>query len=396
MLMDTMTKKKTSDERARELIEKLDSRYTLSYVDYRDTLDEKEHDKLVLDCIKENSLAPIYEAADDWYMDGQHQSVEQIIMDTFDDEEREEIWNDHEIRDAVEQAIYDRDESDTAKDLARNTGSRYFFIPLGMEVEPIEFSARTDAGAKYSDDYSDTVKKAKAIARKAKLDYAKYEKALRELVANASYGGTLGVLFRADSFIFITEGYYKKINIKGGELAIIDYNNGSGHDVRIDETLSVPFDRENIGIENYYVHDVCGMVLDEAAISFEGKTKKDISKAREPEYMAGSVGNILADSISMVHVRAWNEQKNPIGQPCEPGHLYRFDLQGWNDAPEAIREALKGGGWIAKIKQVTPTKNYTCAWIAFNYKGDKVLAQKILSDYEYVRAYIDRITSKKK
>ena len=378
--MDTL--KKQTEARAAALIKKLDSRYTLSYVDYRDSLDEKEHDKLVLDCIKDNSLQPLDEAAFEWYMDAEPEAVRQIIEETFDEEEREEIEEDDDLREMIEEAIRDRDDSNVAKDLARNTGSRYFFIPLGMEIDGREYGGES------------TEKAAKKIAKKAGIQYADHEAALLELVENAYYGGTLGVLFRADSFIFITEGYYKKINIEGGQLAIIDYGNGSGHDVHIKETLTVPFDRENIGIENYYVHDVCGMVLDEASVSFEGKTKKDISKAREPEYMAGSVGNIIADSISMVHVRAWNEKECNGKKDYEAGHLYRFDLQGWTDAPEAIREALKKGGWIARIKQVTPTKNYTCAWVAFDYKGDKVLAKKVLSDYAYVDAYINRIIKK--
>lgn len=368
---------KSTTKTIEKYIAKLDSRYSLHYVDYRDSLDEKHHDAIVHEAIQKNSRMPIEETTCEWY-DDDYEAVRSIIAETYTDKEQERIEEDEDLHQSIVDAIRERDDSDVVSDLMRNTGSRYFFYSLGIEIPE---------GAEIKDVMRELNGWKKSNGAKWKIT----KEQMSELIANAFYGGSLGFLFRLDSFALVTEPHeYERMKLDQAQLACIDYVNGSGYDLTVEEVVLPLFKhRHRIGIEHYYVNDVCGMSLDESSCTFEGKREWSEVEPEKHKYSTSSVGNIMADDITMLHVRSWNETKCN-GQTYEHGHLFRFDTKDRN-APTHVVEALKmSGGWLAKIKEVTPTENYVCAWVAFDSEGN-VVAKKIERARGYVMAYCEHI-----
>lgn len=259
METQTETKLRTVEEAIAVLEKEHPHGIDLVYIDYRDSFNEMK-DKLNK-AIQANDLYSICEDENniEWFSDSEYATIEEIMKDTFTDEEID-AWNEKwEDMETVKQWFYDHDTSDPIKDLMKNTGKQFFFYDTGLEIP--EYPS-------YGNGESFLTKHAKRIANKLKVDYTKHEKTLRSLVANACYGGSLVLVFYAEPDAFFTDRKDKDANyikVPKAHLVIMDRSNGSGDQETIDEIVALPFNRKNLWIDSeaggYSIDSVFGFYL---------------------------------------------------------------------------------------------------------------------------------------
>ena len=379
-----------------ELIAKLPRNTSLYYADYRDNLDEKHHDAIVLECTEQNSLTPLYEQSFEWDLwEQESSSIDYIIDDTYDEDERDMIAQSDGLRDAIVEAIRDRDTSDYVRDIVRNTGNRPFFYSLGVAIE--------------GDDMRGQLHKA---LKRHKIVMS--EALQHELADNAYYGGMLGILYYCDSFAHIIKDgkEARTVSFDDPHIAIIDNYNGSGHDVQLKgETITLKWSRENVASARYYAGDVCGLYLPayECDPSFARLyTPRTPRKPKLAEHVY-SLGNVFADEVRSTFVRLESETECN-GRTNPRGHLYAFDMEGWKgyEVPKLYTEALKAtGGVLALVRRSVGGITKQCGWIYAPYNGktgEKPDAKTIQTTYTgtteadgiYFEDYVQRVKNKYK
>ena len=113
----------------------MDKSYTLVWVDYNDNLDNCRD--TIQKCLEERSCESLWEKVDEWYGDAEWEAVREIVSKLKDEcirfhdfgkEEVEEFFEEHE--DEIREEIYDRNDSDTLKELLKNTDD----IPVRVEM----------------------------------------------------------------------------------------------------------------------------------------------------------------------------------------------------------------------------------------------------------------------
>lgn len=102
----------------------MDKSYTLVWVDYNDNLDNCRD--TIQKCLEERSCESLWEKVDEWYGDAEWESVREIISKLkdectgfhgFEEEEVDKFFEEHE--DEIREEIYDRNDSDTLKELLK-------------------------------------------------------------------------------------------------------------------------------------------------------------------------------------------------------------------------------------------------------------------------------------
>jgi hypothetical protein len=230
----------------------------LTYIDYNDNLNDNK--ELMEELATTGYMDNFFENFDNY--EAEFDAIDYISKEVFTAEELDEINANEDLKMAIDKTCHDIDTSNPLKDLLYNTSRRFFYYDLNFNLE--NFDGRQNVA-----------KEAKKIAKKLKLDYTANEKDLRELVANASYGGQLCILFTANpSDLYGDKGKY--ITFKDNyDICIMNRSNGSGHSVSMHNTeLIFKFIRENLhddeGNAGYsFSGDVCGLVkFDEANFNF--------------------------------------------------------------------------------------------------------------------------------
>jgi|ERR1035437_202562 hypothetical protein len=234
----------------------LDKSYTLSYVDRNDDLSNS------LDKVQK-AIHGDYEELDEmtfdnWdTQDSEQEALSELndaIQSKFgiDENEAQELIDEHE--DNLKDKIRELDDSDVLKDLLRNTREQVFFYDTCVEV------------GEY-DSFKDKIRIIKK-ALKIKQKDTTFDKNLEDLVNNASYGGRLVIYFYDNIAPYLNlDDKINKITFSGKiNVALIHNGNGSGFDVSMDYTLSLPFVKENLFLDKTvsysYTYDVCGMSSD--------------------------------------------------------------------------------------------------------------------------------------
>lgn len=382
------TTTQTMTELTAELIDKLPATTSLYYADYRDNLDEKHHDAIIMECIEQNSLTPLYEQSCEWDLWEQELgSIDYIIDDTYNEDERDMIAHSDELRDAIVEAIRDRDTSDYVGDIVRNTGNRPFFYSFGVAIE--------------GDDMRGQLKK--ALKRH---NVTMPEVMQHELADNAYYGGMLGVLYYCDSFAHIIKDgkEARTVSFSDPHIAIIDNYNGSGHDVQLKgETITLKWNREHVKSARYYADDVCGLYLPayDCDPSFSGLYTP--RAPRKPQLAAHvfRLGNVYADEVHSGFIRAWNET-TCNGRKNAPGHLYEFDMNTWKDQniPKSLLPDLKEkGGVLAMVRRQVGGVSKVCGWIYAPYINCTIMSDQLRTimlgttegDAVYFEDYVERL-----
>lgn len=253
----------TLTETQQKLLSLLDKSYSLTYVDYRDSLDERL-DKVQDAIHKEDGICDLECEIDEWLWDQRADSVSTIFKELKgdvirlfnleeDEDKAQEIID--ETEDFLRDCIYDRADDDTLKDLLRNTSDSPMFYDTNMEI------------GDYTTDMKERLHDVK-IALKIKQKDKTFDGKLTEMLCNASYGGRLVIYFSGDMSDWINIAPDMNTICFSGSVvvAVIDNMNGSGDHTEISHEFSLPFRRENVFIDKCvkysYTYDVCGMFSD--------------------------------------------------------------------------------------------------------------------------------------
>ncbi|MEU0214051.1 hypothetical protein ABZ281_02640 [Streptomyces sp. NPDC006265] len=227
-------------EAAAELvISRLDEKYSLVYVDRGDCLTDEQIGKMFAG--EEEVLDSEWESENRWH-------GENAVLDNLLDEDARDFLAEHDALERVRAAISERDESDPLGDLMRETGSKLFRYRLDAEAEADPW--------RFSDEKVEDA--ARTLGSAAGLDFLDNAGALRELVAHASYGGGLYVLWRGD----VKPVYDAVCKIRWNdpapeitvqwtdpELLVLDTWNGAGHSVRVRGTVRLPFAPDRLSLD---------------------------------------------------------------------------------------------------------------------------------------------------
>lgn len=112
----------------------MDDNYSLSYVDYRESLDNSLD--TIEKCLEAKNSDALHEKLDEWYSQQEYESVYNIMEDLkkelvksgYKKWEAEKFFEENE--EEIKNEIYSRDDSDPLKDLLRNTNK----IPVRVEL----------------------------------------------------------------------------------------------------------------------------------------------------------------------------------------------------------------------------------------------------------------------
>lgn len=319
-------------------IDKLDKTYDLSYVDYNDSLDE--HLDLVQEAIRDGNMDKIYDEVFPWYDNQEWETANECANQCLsqNDATDEEI---DEHTDNLRDEIFNRNEGNPVKDLLKHTSDKFMYYECGLEIEEESWSMNEKTLKSYC----------KKIAKYAKIDYKENEKKIRELLLNASCGGTLVYLW-VDRLEHYINDKIKYIEFKDGCLAIIDRGNGSGYDIQIKGTAKYKFDSKILYLDDVaegysYSHDVCGLVkscytkYDPKLIIGKKSRPKPESRFREnSEYI--TCGNVITDTQYGSYIRPYNEVGTWVGATKEKGHLKEWDIEHFPcRIPAKVLEAIK-------------------------------------------------------
>lgn len=241
---------RTAEQIKNAIIDRLDKSYTLVYVEYDDKLNDEQIAAFLKGEFPEDSKA--FSDSEEWESETRYRAALGIIRDLCEGDEYEILEADVDALDEVRDAIYDRDTSDYYGELIKATGSRLFRYDLGYELEPDSWNWDD---AKYDE-------AAREIAAVAQLDAndADIMSELRTLIAEASYGGKLYVMWYGDtaqaidlaSAIDGTENNTNPgtVTFVNATLLILDSWNGSGmaaDDLKV--TLTLPIKPRNVTID---------------------------------------------------------------------------------------------------------------------------------------------------
>ncbi len=252
--------------------------YSLFYADYRDSFNENKHSEFLQNLIHSNEPE-----ADFWNESGEMNLME-VEMDAVDyyigeikeklgreltDDEREETQNEIMARDDSYKTYFAQ--------LLKNTGRRYFYYDL-------DFHAELSDSKSYA-------RETKKICRKLKIDYAKNEEKLIDMLRNSFDGGQLVVLFVSELADILNikgkkENFIRFLN--NYEILIMDRGQGGGTCgdgfVPAEKAIALPFNRQNLNDDEAdsgysYSGDVCGMTMTkgnnaEFTIGYKPKARK--------------------------------------------------------------------------------------------------------------------------
>ena len=242
-------------------IEALPDKVELVYVDHRDQLTDEQ-----LQTVLTESLDAVLQDVDEQAMDLRDEGVWAVLEDCLDTEDLDLLRADHVgLFDELRYALQARDVSDPFRDLLRNSGGRLVRYRLDYDLAPGSWSW----SAQEADDA------ARDLAEAAGLAYeGDTAQACRDLVANASGGGSLWVVWDADVEDLhdaLSYGADDNKPVASGTitwtdpcLLVLDSFNGSGHDARIEGELSAAFDPARLTLDSqgpgYSWQDVSGAV----------------------------------------------------------------------------------------------------------------------------------------
>ena len=249
-----------------QITELLPTYISLCYVDYNEDL-SRNIDELQ-ECISENCWDTLYEKLDDFLCERQQEGLESYkkelkndIMFKFNldkDKAYELVYETYQ--DSIEETLYQRDDSDTVKDLLKNTSKFSLFIDTGLEIE--------DGSWRWT--RSEQTCWLKKIKRKLKIASNSWDSGIRLMLSEASFGGRLVVFFYDSVEKLITyhaEKDWRSVLFANPAIAIINTECGSGdHTYLPGHRFTASFNRKNLFIDRYFKYNyasaVCGMSQD--------------------------------------------------------------------------------------------------------------------------------------
>lgn len=250
------------------LIAKLDKTYTLVYADYRDAFNPETIAKF----INEHDASVLDESIDEWLFDAQGLGADQVISDTFNEDERAAI-DLLELGPELHIEIEQRDDSDPIREMLNHSGPHFCYVDI--------LPAETEGCIESYQYVSDPEPEYKKIADAAGLDIVKDRAAIVELYQNgASFSISPLVWFFAldpSDYYAALLAQYKSgkddimVTLHKPHLAIRDHCNGAGHYIETSRTVTVPLSSiksDEKGNGYSFANDTCGLVRAPFEIGF--------------------------------------------------------------------------------------------------------------------------------
>lgn len=245
-------------------IDRLPAKWQWFYAAYDDKLGASQVQQLFASDDGEMSIIEDIEMnSADYRHDRMWEVVEEAVPD---EEELEALRDDESMFDRLREAIWERDESDIIGELADNTR---LFLRYRLGDTPGDYNDLEPNSWNWGK--REIYNAARRLAKIAGIPWKGNEDRMRELVVNATYGGELfvfwygGVKDLIDATVRHYGGYDKPQTITwtNPTLLVLDYYNGSGHEVALEGTYSRPFDPERLVVDSagsgYGWDAVCGL-----------------------------------------------------------------------------------------------------------------------------------------
>lgn len=224
-----------TSEAAKALLERklteLDKTYHLVFIERADRLSDEQVQAL----LEGKSL---YEDPhfDEWYNDARWSGWESVRDELLEPEERDLLDEHPELMDELRFAVEERDQSDPAADLLRETPYMLFRFDMGLDVAPSEFAHNDDAEAA-----------AVAMAEALGVDLDANRDSLRSAFWHASYGGRLFVIAYLDPQDVVGA---TRATFTNPHVVVLDRLNGSGMDCQVLGEVSVDITTENTVLDS--------------------------------------------------------------------------------------------------------------------------------------------------
>lgn len=278
-----------------EIVALLPEKVWLTYVDYRDSLDE--HHLLLQNSIHANNLDGIYEKINEWYEEEEFQTMKLCIKELrsemmlkFDITKKEAKEMIEHYEDDIKNDIYKRNNSDVIKDLMHNTNKFVCFYDTSYEME----------SESWSWDLKTIQQERQRIKKILKIRGTdKYDDSIEDMIRMASYGGQLVVYFRINVYDFINENNEPTvIKFSNPIVAVVNHSNGSGWYAELpNHKFKMPYSCENVFIEKTikynFTYEVCGM-------------SSDWCDATDVEFLHTKKRTIVPTSITNKHLEKEN------------------------------------------------------------------------------------------
>lgn len=220
----------------------------LAYVHYDENLDEDQVQGLLH---SQSSHDGIVDDINEAYSDGVYDAAEREVKDIVGEDAYTILEEDDDLCREARYAIEETDESTPVKDLLRNT--RSMLLRYRMRDDWADWPVPSDSW-RWTDEEME--ENAKALATTFGLPFDEYREQMVQLLANASYGGSPEIIFYDDVDRWVkaaTKAEWQPdgstITFEDPMLLVIDNMNGSGHDVRIKGSITVPYVPERIVVD---------------------------------------------------------------------------------------------------------------------------------------------------
>jgi hypothetical protein len=296
----------------------------LVYIDYRDSIEDAGQREALLQ--KPDEAWEIINA-DSWVYDSEAQSIDYILREYQEEGTVGFFEISEEVQEAMQEWLQSHNTSNVVKDLLKNTSNEYMYYDTGLSFESLDYIDNKE---------KEVEKRAKIIAKKLRVDYAKHGARLRLMVGQAWYGGQVVILFENSISNFLEDAKFIKFS-GNAEVCLMDRGGGSGDSVKLNEKMVFEFQRENIhtdkGDNGYsFAYDTCGLVgniMNDGVLTNKGnktqaikiKTNEERKAQREREngYIASwKAGKCTAGDMNIKrHASTPYRNSYPCGNKCE-------------------------------------------------------------------------------
>ena len=290
--MKTKTDFKLSEELNRKIIAYIEKNQPEYYWDYREELSKEQIERIIKEVDGLSDIEDeIYENNCDYDFELEEDCMDSA-MNEFKSEISEEIGEEQYVwEDDFKDYYRDYISIDTdIKGLIRNTRKQVFFYDTCEEFDETWCMSKTEI-------YNNIRRIKKTIGLKTN----EYDKDIRLMLMQASYGGRLVVYFMSDVYELYEALQHinarTKIKFNGYvTIAIIDTCNGSGDNIEVNHTFELPFNKDNLFYEDVikynYSWAVCGMSHDWCSgTNWDIYEAKKIVKAVKESSLNNSINN---------------------------------------------------------------------------------------------------------
>jgi hypothetical protein len=279
-----------------QILEYIPKKVNLAYVDYRDEMSPKQMQEVleegictdVYEAYSEQECESIREYTKEGIKEMSQDLIEYFDIDEDDTDEVEfieswvrELWDEYE--DDIRDAFYERNQSDVLSELMGSSNPNMFYS-TGIEFGDSSFSDEDEINESLT-----VIKENLGIKDDAQ------DEAIKTMLVQASYGGTLEIYFR--DFENIVEAIHRHghntIHFTGEcSVGIIDHRNGSGDTCDLVIDARFPLDKSRIFIEecvsynwSYDIAGMCGGWCDNTTVSYETGESTDLPESAMSEHV---------------------------------------------------------------------------------------------------------------